>query len=484
MTTRTNFYKNPSITYKKDLSLSSVLQNLKAYNTATGNAPPPASDAETTGRKRQRDPKPPPRGGKREIEERDGPMSHQDYIDKRRKEAFATPAFEELTADVLGKQGPSGSCLNLVQYDSDESSSSECEEKQDPPNSGQANESDGVKSRSEQRYPHPGEPVCVMCGKYGEYICNETDDDICSMECKAELLEYLKVVKDPLSNDRPHVSSSGPSYTLPMPDFGEDTWDYERHRWSKKTSSLCTYECWKCKRPGHLAQDCLVMTRNQMTLGQSNSIPRDLVALYRRCHQIGKNMSVAKCNECYSSLSLATCLDCSTALCDNAGHLHEHIQRHPSHRQYYSHKLSRLVKCCKSTCKVTDIKDLLACQYCFDKAFDKFYDMYTATWKGTGLSIISGSVCCEDHFDWHRMNCFNAETTTLRLFMMVSKYYYWKPLQSLQSKNIRPVALPAWSCRAVLPWKVDIIAVLTRRHVCEGGAGNGWLAVGGSMKVK
>ncbi|XP_040365994.1 uncharacterized protein LOC112178780 isoform X2 [Rosa chinensis] len=327
MTTRTNLYKNPSITYKKDLSLSSVLQNLQAYNIATGNAPPPeehpppAADAKTAGRKRQRDPKPPPQhcGGKREIEEGDGPMSHQDYIDKRRKEASATPAFEELTADVLGKQGTSNSCLNLVQYDSGETSSSECEEKQhDPPNSVHRNESDGVKSRSEQRLPHPGEPVCVMCGKYGEYICNETDDDICSMECKAELLEALQVVKDPLSNERPDVSSSGPNYTLPMPDFGEDTWDYERHRWLKKTSSLCSYECWKCKRPGHLAQDCLVMTNNQMTLGQSNSnsISADLLALYRRCHQIGKNMSVAKCSECYSSLSLATCLDCRTALCD------------------------------------------------------------------------------------------------------------------------------------------------------------------------
>lgn len=38
------------------------------------------------------------------------------------------------------------------------------------------------------------------------------------------------------------------------------------------------------------------------------------------------------------------------------------------------------VKCCKSTCEVTNIRDLLACHYCFDKAFDKFYDMHTATW--------------------------------------------------------------------------------------------------------
>ncbi|VVA39896.1 PREDICTED: probable ATP-dependent [Prunus dulcis] len=416
MGTRTNFYKNPSIAYKKDLSLSSVLQNLKAYNIATGNASPieehpPAADGKPACRKRQRDPElpPPPRRQtqSREIEENDGPMSHQDYIDKRRKEVSASQAYEELTADVLGKPGTS--CLKLVQYDSDESTS-ECELKQDSPSSGHIHESDQVKSRSEQRFPHPGEPVCVICGKYGEYICDQTNDDICSMECKADLLEALKVVKEPSSNQRQDVSSSGPKFSLPMPDFGEDTWDYERHRWSKKISSLSTYECWKCRRPGHLAEDCLVMTSNQVTLGQGkpNSIPADLLALYRRCHQIGKNMSAAKCNECYSSLNLATCLHCSIPFCDNAGHLNEHIQANPSHRQYYSHKLSRLVKCCKSTCNVTDVKDLLTCQYCFDKAFDKFYDMYTATWKGTGLSIISGSICCEDHFAWHRMNCMNA----------------------------------------------------------------------------
>ncbi|MFS7975538.1 hypothetical protein Hanom_Chr10g00881771 [Helianthus anomalus] len=34
--------------------------------------------------------------------------------------------------------------------------------------------------------------------------------------------------------------------------------------------------------------------------------------------------------------------------------------------------------------------------------------MYNATWKAAGISIIAGSVCCEDHFAWHRMNCLNA----------------------------------------------------------------------------
>lgn len=32
---------------------------------------------------------------------------------------------------------------------------------------------DQVKSRSEQRFPLRGEPVCVVCGRYGEYICDK-----------------------------------------------------------------------------------------------------------------------------------------------------------------------------------------------------------------------------------------------------------------------------------------------------------------------
>lgn len=38
---------------------------------------------------------------------------------------------------------------------------------------GDEKEFDGVKGRNEQRFPVSGEPVCLMCGRYGEYICNE-----------------------------------------------------------------------------------------------------------------------------------------------------------------------------------------------------------------------------------------------------------------------------------------------------------------------
>ncbi|KAM6922078.1 putative ATP-dependent RNA helicase DDX59 [Xenentodon cancila] len=47
-------------------------------------------------------------------------------------------------------------------------------------------EEEPVKSfKKSQRWPEPGEPVCVICGRYGEYICDATDNDVCSLECKA-----------------------------------------------------------------------------------------------------------------------------------------------------------------------------------------------------------------------------------------------------------------------------------------------------------
>ncbi|KAK2665949.1 hypothetical protein Ddye_004523 [Dipteronia dyeriana] len=49
-----------------------------------------------------------------------------------------------------------------------------------------------VKKRSRgQREALLGEPKCVIRGRYGEYICDEIDDDICGLECKQTLLPGL-----------------------------------------------------------------------------------------------------------------------------------------------------------------------------------------------------------------------------------------------------------------------------------------------------
>lgn len=49
----------------------------------------------------------------------------------------------------------------------------------------------------EQREALPGEPRCVNCGRYGEYICDETDDDICSIECKKAVLAKISKRQKP-----------------------------------------------------------------------------------------------------------------------------------------------------------------------------------------------------------------------------------------------------------------------------------------------
>jgi ATP-dependent RNA helicase DDX59 len=47
----------------------------------------------------------------------------------------------------------------------------------------------------EQREALPGELRCVVCGRYGEYICDQTDDDICSIECKKVLARLAAKTK-------------------------------------------------------------------------------------------------------------------------------------------------------------------------------------------------------------------------------------------------------------------------------------------------
>ncbi|CAN6801218.1 unnamed protein product [Brassica oleracea] len=65
----------------------------------------------------------------------------------------------------------------------------------------------GIKQKSiDQRSPLPGEPKCVICCRYGEYICDETNDDICSLECKQTLLNKTRVF--PATDECFYVGSS------------------------------------------------------------------------------------------------------------------------------------------------------------------------------------------------------------------------------------------------------------------------------------
>ncbi|KAL5985026.1 hypothetical protein ACLOJK_038863 [Asimina triloba] len=68
----------------------------------------------------------------------------------------------------------------------------------------------------EQREALPGEPRCAICARYGEYICDETDDDVCSRQCKQILLQRLAKLQKSL-----HVT---PSIKIP----GQDECIYVR----------------------------------------------------------------------------------------------------------------------------------------------------------------------------------------------------------------------------------------------------------------
>ena len=46
-----------------------------------------------------------------------------------------------------------------------------------------------VSYSKQQRWPGPEEPVCVVCGRYGAYIVDITEKDVCSLECKAKQLK-------------------------------------------------------------------------------------------------------------------------------------------------------------------------------------------------------------------------------------------------------------------------------------------------------
>ncbi|CAI9106688.1 OLC1v1005895C2 [Oldenlandia corymbosa var. corymbosa] len=66
-----------------------------------------------------------------------------------------------------------------------------------------ASESD-VKQRCwDQREALLGEPRCVICGRYGEYICDQTDDDVCSLECKSILLDRIAKSQPPVPRPSP-----------------------------------------------------------------------------------------------------------------------------------------------------------------------------------------------------------------------------------------------------------------------------------------
>ncbi|XP_068262368.1 probable ATP-dependent RNA helicase DDX59 isoform X3 [Nyctibius grandis] len=115
---------------------------------------------------------------------------------------------QECTEPVAGDLGVANTTLGKDNQNTDEDGSSE----------------EPIKSFSKsQRWAEPGEPVCVVCGRYGEYICDKTDEDVCSLECKAKhLLQDQEKEKKLKSDQLTKANSQAETHLLNTPYFYQD----------------------------------------------------------------------------------------------------------------------------------------------------------------------------------------------------------------------------------------------------------------------
>ncbi|XP_028395763.1 uncharacterized protein LOC114519785 [Dendronephthya gigantea] len=182
--------------------------------------------------------------------------------------------------------------------------------------------------------------------------------------------------------------------------------------------ALTTYSCSRCNRRGHLTEHCTIPQAERKKyhhLHVENTSHRsaDIQDLFLQCRKL-KRLKNVSCIDCGSTSNLAFCFECRVTLCDGRGHLIEHLLKFPTHKRLYSHKLQKVLKCSNSSCSIVDVDKLLVCPQCLSKVFDKQYSLVNATWSNRGLRSITNILCCEEHFHWHRMNCY--ESSGERLF--------------------------------------------------------------------
>ena len=116
--------------------------------------------------------------------------------------------------------------------------------REDIEDSDDGSESDEIVELSKnQRSPKPGEPICVVCGRYGAYICDRTDCDVCSIECKKKNLAsdinkriYVQLQQDEKSvTNQTHIVAENSLYKckesdeLSLEDSGLDNQTFSKY---------------------------------------------------------------------------------------------------------------------------------------------------------------------------------------------------------------------------------------------------------------
>ena len=122
-------------------------------------------------------------------------------------------------------------------------------------------------------------PFCVICGRYGQYICDKTDEDVCSLECKqkAEARLAASQPSNPVPSNKLNTSlpSDELNTALPLNELNSQPPPNERnsqligvanseqqryiankHRFKDAVTILDSHKCPLCGRTGHLPQDC------------------------------------------------------------------------------------------------------------------------------------------------------------------------------------------------------------------------------------
>lgn len=95
-------------------------------------------------------------------------------------------------------------------------------------------------------------PFCVICGRFGQYICDLTEEDVCSIECKkkAETI-YKREHAEESEEEEPKLED-----VIEVDPSREHQYIANKRRFKDAVTILDSHKCPLCGKTGHLPQDC------------------------------------------------------------------------------------------------------------------------------------------------------------------------------------------------------------------------------------